>query len=87
MKTNQPACAFHPGAFSFRPGTLTVDQAVYGEPAPVGDPLYDRSSESPAAETTTRQMPSGEIVVVPSMVMNIGRNGGRAATVAVGVLV
>ena len=70
MNTNQPGCALHPGASAVGPGTLMVDEALKGGPS--GESVSVMSTASPLGETTTRQTPSGEVVVVPSVVMKSG---------------
>ena len=47
---------------------------------------WERDKSSDTSETATLHVPSG-VVLVPSVVMSIGRNGGGAATVVVAVWV
>lgn len=79
MQTNQPSCALHSWG-------LSVTQPDVDQPGPLDEVRWDSSRESPAAETATRQKPSGD-VLVPRVVMSIGWNGGDGASVCVGVWV
>jgi hypothetical protein len=79
-KTNQPGCAVHGLAV---PKPVVVHPELV-HPSPWAAWERDKSNDAP--ETVIRHVPSG-VVLVPSVVMNIGRNGGGAATVGAAVWV
>ena len=78
MQTNQPACAVHGLAV---PKPVVVHPELV-HPSPCA--AWERDKSSDASETAIRHVPSDD-VLVPKVVMSIGRKGSGAAMVRAAV--